>query len=103
MKVVACPVKGLPVREGEPELIAFVAVAVACLVHARTETGVPPDHSAQVATLVFRAVLRPIGEAAHAHQLVVNRQERALQWSLLGPRDVLPAALGEETVVAASH
>src|SRR6516164_574051 len=63
--------------------------------------AVPPDHAAEVTAAILHRVLGRLREAAEAHELVVDGQERALLRPLLGAGYVLPAALGQEPVVAA--
>src|SRR5512144_2469976 len=91
----------LVVCQGKPELIRLAHAPAPALVGPRMDVPVSADHPAQVAAPVVEAVLRPLSEGAHSHQLVVDRQERALRWSLPGPGHVLPAALGQEAMVAA--
>src|SRR5580692_1140623 len=65
------------------------------------QVRIPSDHPGQVAAPVSRGFPWPLGEPTEAHELVVGGEERALVRSLLGPGDVLPAALGQEAMVAA--
>src|SRR5579859_765679 len=66
------------------------------------DSPVSVDHATEVSTPVGEGVLRRLGEATDAHQLVVDGQERTLHRALLGPSHMLPAALGQKAVVAAA-
>ena len=68
----------------------------ATLVGVGAEVRVAADHPAEVAAAVVERPARRLGERARAHQLVVDRQVRALARALLGAGDVLPAAVGQE-------
>src|SRR5579864_469825 len=66
------------------------------------DSPVSADHATEIAAPVGEGVLRRLGEATDAHQLVVDCQERTLHRALLGPSHMLPTALGQETVITAA-
>src|SRR5580704_5537465 len=93
------PSQGLGIRQRKPETVDDTAG-----ITVTPKVGVAPDHAAQVAAPVLHRVLGQVsGAAAEAHELVVQRQKRALIRSLLGTGDMLPAALGQESVIATSN
>src|SRR5678815_3717838 len=59
------------------------------------------DQAAQVTTSVFIAIQGPFREGPGAHQLVVDRQVRSTRSTALRSRDVLPATVGQEAMIAA--
>jgi hypothetical protein len=62
---------------------------------------VAADHSAQVSRPIVSVVIRPGGEAADSHQLVVEGQMRPPGAALLRARHVLPlSASRPEPVIA---
>jgi hypothetical protein len=63
--------------------------------------AVAADHAAQIPPLVVRTVVGPGREAPGAEQAVVDRQVSALHLAPLGVGHVLPAAVGQKTVIAA--
>ena len=65
------------------------------------DRAVAADHAAEVAAAVVVVDLRRLGERADAEQRVAEREVRPPVVALLGAGDVLPAAVGEEPVVAA--
>src|SRR5262249_16360382 len=65
--------------------------------------AIPPDHAAEISAPVVRRLFGGFPDAAEAHHLVVYREEWALFRPLLGPGDVLPFALGQESVIAAGY
>ena len=68
-----------------------------------TNGAVAADHPAQVTAPVSGRVLRRLREPADSHQLVVDGEEWSLQRTRLGPRHMLPATLGQETVITAAN
>src|SRR6185437_7417654 len=96
-EVLAGAGKCFGIRQRETEAMDQVAPGIVVL----TQRAISTDHAAQVAASVGYRLLRRVREPAEAHELVVRGEERALVRALLGAGDVLPAAFGEEAVVAA--
>src|SRR5947209_2689985 len=89
------------VAKGEPELAPIASTILG--VSKAANVRVTADDSTKVPPLVFVIVRRPFRERASAHEFVVGRQEWPLQWALLVTDDVLPPAIGQETVIGAGN
>src|SRR5215208_3366257 len=63
--------------------------------------AVAPDHATQVAALIRVRPARRVREVACSHQRVAEREMRTVRAEVTPIRHVLPAALGQEAVIAA--
>ena len=97
-----CAPESLEVHECQPESVRRASPAVAGVaVHVRAEVPVTADEAAKVAALVMVRLPRWVGEVPGSAKFVVRREVRPVALRDARVLDVLPAALGEEAVIAA--